>query len=168
MIWFLMRVKIQPRGCWIWSSGLFRSGYGCAVYKGKSTRAHRLSYEIFVGEIQNELEVCHSCDNKACVNPFHLNVGTHLENMKQAKDRNRLWWTKGSSKHNAVFTESQVLELRSVFTNKQGWLSAKASELGVSHNAIRSAIRGETWKYLPNAIPSRGKRNGLLNPQNAP
>lgn len=69
-------------GCWLWP---VKSGYG--VFKGK--RAHRLSYEAFVGPIPDGLFVCHKCDVPACCNPDHLFVGTALDNSRDMVAKGR-------------------------------------------------------------------------------
>jgi len=64
-------------GCMLWTGGKTQSGYGLFHINNKMHRAHCVSYAMHFGEIQNGLEVMHSCDNPLCVAPFHLSVGTH-------------------------------------------------------------------------------------------
>ncbi len=82
--------KISTSGdCWVWTGQTGSSGYGQIKAFGKMVSCHRLSYELNKGPIPKGLEVMHSCDNGICINPDHLTVGTHLENMRDmiAKER---------------------------------------------------------------------------------
>ena len=77
------KVMYEPNtGCWYWIGALFSQGYGAIRINKKIFRAHRISYEIYNGQIPNGLYVRHSCHNPACVNPSHLLVGNQFDNMR--------------------------------------------------------------------------------------
>jgi hypothetical protein len=88
----ILKYTEQSNGCWHWNGALGSNGYG-VYYKGKYKNgyAHRLVYEQMFGKIPNKLFVCHSCDNKVCIRPSHLFLGTNLDNIRdmQNKGRNR-------------------------------------------------------------------------------
>lgn len=82
-------IKVES-GCWEWQNYLDEDGYGQFVEKDRSpVKAHRFSYEFYIGKIPDGLFVCHDCDNPKCVNPAHLFVGTHQDNMDDMKNKNR-------------------------------------------------------------------------------
>jgi hypothetical protein len=83
---------VKTDSCWIWNGPLFKSGYGRISNREKKLRAHRVSYEFYVGPIPDGLNVLHRCDNPLCVNPDHLFVGTHLDNMKDMEAKGRAKW----------------------------------------------------------------------------
>jgi len=76
-------------GCWIWIFGLNSSGYGSITYQGNQMGAHRASYVAFNGLIPEKFDVHHVCNNRFCVNPYHLKAVTHSENMSAQGPRAR-------------------------------------------------------------------------------
>lgn len=101
-MWFWDRVNISDEvdGCWEWSGRLTTAGYGFVrVVVGRNKRkqifSHRVSYEMVYGPIEPQsLFVLHKCDNRKCVRPDHLFLGTQLDNVRDAISKNRMPWQK--------------------------------------------------------------------------
>lgn len=82
------RHRKEDNGCWVWTS--YTDGrYGLLSIKGKEEKAHRASYSLFKGKIPSGMSVCHSCDNTLCINPEHLFIGTHYDNMQDMAIKDR-------------------------------------------------------------------------------
>lgn len=85
---FWARIE-KTDGCWWWRGPLMPNGYGHLVADGIRYKAHRLSYQLAHGPIPSGLLVLHSCDNRGCVNPAHLRIGTQVDNMEDCVARGR-------------------------------------------------------------------------------
>lgn len=97
-------------GCWLWTATTNRYGYGQFRFDGGRMTAHRAAWILFVSLIPDGLHVLHHCDVPSCVNPSHLFLGTHQDNMRDrdSKGRKSIGQRNGKSK----LTPSQVIEIR--------------------------------------------------------
>lgn len=142
---FLDHVQIQAGGCWTWTGSGKGNGYGHVRRGAKNITAHRMSYMLFVGDIPPKSDVCHRCDNRACVNPDHLFVGSRLENMRDAVNKGRQ--AKGQRLPGAKLDEAKVIEIRARL--KQGDKPKDiAASFGVWSHTIRNIKRGITWNHV--------------------
>jgi|SRR6185437_212326 len=136
-------------GCWLWTGELDAYGYGSlllrkikenGVWRKMRIKAHQLAWKLHKGEIPDGLEVCHSCDMPQCVNPEHLFVGTHYQNMR---DRD----IKGRGKNTVTLTAEKVLAIRSALKTEYRPRYIAAA-LDVSTEAVRCIRDGRSWKHV--------------------
>src|ERR1039458_9624583 len=130
--------------CWVWTAGSRGyTGYGAFRFKGKTIDAHRMSYILSHGEIPDGMCVCHKCDNRTCVNPSHLFLGTKRDNIMDAINKGRVDTSllanrkKSLGEQNGMhkLTREQVIEIRLKHSNGMG-CRRLAKEYGVGKTAI--------------------------------
>lgn len=132
-------------GCWEWKGLIMEVGYGAHSIKGKACYAHRFSYELHFGEIPNGKLICHSCDNRKCVNPSHLFVGSHLDNTKDMIDKKRN--CKGTNVLTHKLKEEDVIKIRSL--RKEGFSYNKiANQFGVCWSVARRICLNQSWRHI--------------------
>lgn len=131
-------------GCWIWTGGLNKYGYGKFTIINNSQKeyigAHRYSFELrYSIYLSSATLVCHKCDTPACVNPDHLFIGSQQDNMADRTQKGRT-----CSKLNV----EQVMEIRSLYCELPNY--TKIGKIyNVSADAIRDIILGKRWKHIP-------------------
>jgi hypothetical protein len=143
--YFQAHLDPQENGCCHWTGPISDKGYGIIHVDGKRRYAHRYSYELHNAPL-GKLHALHSCDNPACVNPDHLRAGTHQDNMRDAKDRDRFAKLAGQDHPCAKLTAEQVQEIRSGDKNING--AAVARAYGVSKSTIYAIRNGSNWRRL--------------------
>ena len=153
-------------GCWNWKLSKNAAGYGLLKWSrpsGLEQRAHRISYIIFKGEIPEGMIVRHTCDNPSCVNPAHLVLGTHADNVQDKVDRNRQ--TKGEDVHFSKVSEAQVVEIRERYA--AGGVSQKelAAEYGLEGGTLHHLLTGKNWAHVGGPIhqPREHREQGELD-----
>lgn len=137
----------KTESCWNWTGYCDANGYSRITIRSELFLGHVLSYLLHYGPIPDKLHVCHSCDNPKCVNPKHLWLGTHQENMKDRNEKGRCGVSGryGEDINTSKLTEEQVREIRSC-VEKGAKQTQMAKRFGVSRSTINSLIKRRTWK----------------------
>ncbi len=138
---FWSKVEKGP-GCWEWVAGCFDEGYGCFSINKRSIGSHRIVYEMGHGEIPKGMLICHHCDNRRCVRPSHLFIGTQSDNLKDASNKGRM--NRGTNNPACKLTEQQILAIRKD-TRPQREI---AKDYKVDQRNIWSIIHRQTWKHI--------------------
>jgi predicted XRE-type DNA-binding protein len=134
--------KVDRSGeCWVWRAYIRPDGYGEFRHPdGYAIKANRFAWEIMNGPIPTGKHVLHYCDNKLCVNPTHLHLGSHADNMREAAERRLM--SHGERHHRAKLREPEVAEIRRLCTAGQPQRKV-AALFGVSQPNISRIVRGE-------------------------
>jgi len=143
---FFEKVIFGVSDCWTWRASVDALGYGRFPYLGES-KAHRVSYRLFKGEIPEGMCVMHTCDNRQCVNPEHLVLGTQADNVLDMcrKGRHVCKPQHGESNPMSKLTAQDVEEIRTA-VESGSTQRAMCQKFGVSPMTVSRIIRKETWK----------------------
>lgn len=147
---------LKTENCWLWTAALRgKSGYGCMKVDGKVVDSHRLSWEIHFGKIPEGLLVCHTCDNRICVNPAHLFLGTQSDNMKDCLKKGRMFIPKGftfengSKPANRLLSDSEVVDIKKAIVNKgRKTLRQISEEMGYKNQLFLDISCGRIYKNI--------------------
>lgn len=142
--------------CWVWTAYKNHGGYGWFRSESKSVLAHRLSWFWANGDILKGLILCHKCDNRACVNPGHLFLGTHADNHNDMVGKGRMalgdrYPTRKGELNNAhVLTDEKVRQIRFLADTYKGFYTHKdlAKFYGVARPMISYIVKRASWAHV--------------------
>lgn len=137
--------------CWPWKAAHNGLGYGMIwdQQRGRKVLATRVSYELYKGPIPKNGLILHSCDNPACVNPAHLRVGSHKDNMRDMDIRGRrvIGALKGAEHPRAALSEAEVISLLKDYVSGIA-LKQIAEKYGISESSLNDYTSGRSWTHL--------------------
>jgi hypothetical protein len=136
----------KTRGCWLWVGLPTTKGYGRCQIAGRNLLAHRISYTLLKGAIPKGLLVCHKCDNRLCVRPAHLFLGTVLDNNRDcaAKQRNCGPRNVGEENPLAKLTTEKVREIRR--SSESG--KSLAARFGIAQSVVSNVRKRKLWTHV--------------------
>lgn len=137
--------KDAATGCWNWTRTISEGGYG-RVSRDRAPAydlAHRAAHEEFVGAIPLGMCVCHKCDNRRCINPEHLFIGTRADNMRDMVEKDRQ--ARGEQHGASKLTLTQV---RSILADERKYRDI-AADYGVTYGLIGHIKRRISWRFVP-------------------
>lgn len=136
--------------CWTWTGSKYKNGYGQFFKNPEKITAHRFAYELRNGPIDRDLVVCHTCDNRACVNPLHLFLGTQKENLQDMTNKGRRVNadTSGIKNGRAKVTEAEVDKIRELYNNTEMGARVIGEMFGISETQAFRIIKKESWRKI--------------------
>lgn len=134
----MKHVAKAESGCWLWTAYRMKNGYGNFRTPARHELAHRSSYRLFVGPL-DQRDVMHKCDNPSCVNPEHLSLGTRRENMRDASNKGRM--RIGEAHGRAKLSVEQA----TYALTAPGLQKEIAAALGVTQSHISAIRTGKVW-----------------------
>ena len=132
---------VKGDSCWLWTAALGGKGYGHFWFEGHPRPASQVSHMLYIGPIPDGLFVLHRCDNRRCVNPEHLFLGTNKENMDDMVSKGRQ--AKGAALGTAKLTEAQARAIREDKRSQR----AIGRDYGVSHTVVGQIKSGAIWRH---------------------
>ena len=145
--WKFSSNKFDEEFCWEWLGYLDKGGYGAIKVSGVPKQAHRVSWELHRGDIPEGKMVLHKCNNSKCVNPNHLYVGTHRDNMLDAiKAGTFAGLKKGESHSSSVLTTENVKNIRELYITGIFLQSSLAEMYGISKAQLNNIVHYRQWK----------------------
>lgn len=138
------KIHVNPTTqCWEWTGARDKDGYGVVTVSRKSKRLHRLLFELYYGYIDDDLVMCHECDNPPCCNPEHLFQGTIQDNSDDMVAKGRS--LKGERNANTALRQEEAEEIRKMYA--EGMKQREIAEMyGMTQQAISSIVNGINWK----------------------
>lgn len=153
-------VKRGDADCWQWV-GAVRNGYGAIKHGNHTLSSHVVAYVMATNKHPRDGEIiCHTCDNRLCVNPAHLYVGSYSDNVRDADKRRRIPRPHGEQVYNSVLTDDvcRLIFSLNIVRGLGPWLIADT--LGYHKRTIEKALYAETWKHV--AIPSHKEATQIV------
>lgn len=141
--------KVDRSGeCWLWTASVNVSGYGQVNFGKTMRRAHRIAWMLMNGPVPVDLCVLHRCDNRRCVRPDHLFLGTRPDNTADMVAKGRAAGPQGEAHPRATVTAEQVRAIRARYALGGISQSQLARDVGIRHQTVHLIVTGQSWRHI--------------------
>lgn len=152
----LLKSSSRVGQCLEWNGRRTYNGYGVLTIRkegkknGKKigTNAHRASYLAWIGPIKRGLLVLHKCDNRCCIEPSHLFLGTHADNMNDMKLKMRQYRPEGELHGQSKFSDSDILKIREEYATGSISQAKLAKKYAMSLTSAHNIVTRKSWKHI--------------------
>ena len=139
------KVNIADKdSCWEWNAGRFVTGYGAFGFHGKPNYAHRISMVLSGRPIPDGMHVLHKCDNRGCVNPDHLFLGSLRDNMADMYHKRR--HARGDTSGRRKLCSTEVTEIRELYKTGRYSFQDIATQYGITRSLVGFIKDRKIWK----------------------
>lgn len=147
LIRFTKYVEVT-KGCWLWRGSRNAQGYGrFQVSTRKPIQAHRFAFQVWHGDIPQDADVCHACDNPSCVNPAHLWAGTRAQNMQDSISKGRFKRALGTKHGLSRFNEADIRLMRGL--HARGFSYQHLADLfDCSKASVADIVKKRWWRHV--------------------
>lgn len=146
-----MAFRSRVSDCWHWLGAVDQHGYGSFFHSNERIGAHRFAWILANGSIPDGLFVCHRCDNPLCVNPAHLFLGTHNQNMRDMSEKGRA--ARGEASGRSVLKEDDVRRIYDLRGEGKSY-NEIGRMLGITGTAVGFVLRGKRWRHMLDQMPA--------------
>ncbi len=145
----LLKYSKKIGDCWEYKKRINPNGYGLIKTRYGNKNASRAAWMAWKGEITKGLFVLHKCDNRLCINPDHLFLGTHQDNMNDMMQKNRQNKRPGEKHHTSIFMDEDIVEIRRLWDSGENTQASIARKYNAGIATIHNIVKRKTWKHIP-------------------
>lgn len=142
---FWAKIEKTPL-CWEWTASKDHDGYGKLRLRGKSEKAHRVSWTLEHGDIPAGMCVLHRCDNRKCVRPSHLFLGTQADNIADCTAKGRT--LRGERGPHAILKEAEVIQIRALYQDGGFSFATLGKRFSVARETIAAVMSRRSWRHV--------------------